>query len=250
MNKTSYRYALLALHGNGGGGFRYELTKPHFPKDVLFLTPTLPGFAAIPKEPNFTTLRDYAQYVVKLLEQMPRPRVLLGHGIGGSIAMELVQKHADRIDGLILHAPVGTKLDQRLFPQLMRPRWMRKLAQNMIADPLFRPIWKRMFFSKPVPNDYLHRFFAEYRTCQVFGDMFDLITTDWFVHLKPQPVKTILLWGEKERILKHTQVNDYQKLFPKATVHLEQDWDHFPMIEQPRAYAQIIQELAEVLIRS
>lgn len=250
MHKPTYRYTLLALHGNGGGGFRYELTKPHFPKDVLFLTPTLPGFAAIPKDQNLTSLQDYSRYVVKLLEQMPRPRVLLGHGIGGSIAMELVQKHADKIDGLILHAPVGTKLNQRLFPQLMRSGWMRMLIQNMIADPLFRPMWKRMFFSKPVPKDYLHRFFAEYGTCQVFGDMFDLISPDWFDQLKPQPLKTILLWGEQERILKHTQVNDYQKLFPKASIHLEQDWDHFPMIEQPRAYAKVINEQVTALLRS
>jgi pimeloyl-ACP methyl ester carboxylesterase len=79
--------------------------------------------------------------------------------------------------------------------------------------------------------------------------MFDLITPDWFQHLKPQPVKTILLWGEQERILKHTQVNDYQKLFPNATIHLEQEWDHFPMIEQPRGYAKVVNELALQLLR-
>lgn len=38
-------FSLIALHGNGGGGFRFERIKPFIPSEVNFVAPTLPGFA-------------------------------------------------------------------------------------------------------------------------------------------------------------------------------------------------------------
>ncbi|MCI0526848.1 MAG: hypothetical protein L0Y56_05270 [Nitrospira sp.] len=46
MNLRS-ELTLIALHGNGGGAFRFERVKPYVPKDVDFQALTLPGFALI-----------------------------------------------------------------------------------------------------------------------------------------------------------------------------------------------------------
>ena len=40
------------------------------------------------------------------------------------------------------------------------------------------------------------RFFGEYRTCSVFGQMFDLITPGWFRGLGPTDLPAALRWGE------------------------------------------------------
>jgi alpha-beta hydrolase superfamily lysophospholipase len=80
------------------------------------------------------TLRDYAGHLAASVEQQPRPRVVLGHGIGGSIALELAQEYASSIDGLILHAPVGARLDRRWFPQLMAVPGARELGRRLFAS--------------------------------------------------------------------------------------------------------------------
>jgi pimeloyl-ACP methyl ester carboxylesterase len=110
---------------------------------------------------------------------------------------------------------------------------------------------KRLIFSQSagtIPEDYIQKFFDEYRRCAVFAQMFDIITDEWFQSLRPSDVPTVLLWGEKERVLTPDQAADYQKLLPNSFIKLVPNWDHFPMIEQPDEYAQLIVELARSLL--
>ena len=239
---------IVAIHGNGGGAFRFERVLPYIPENVHFRPITLPGFAAVPADPTLQTLSDYADHLHELIAAESRPLILLGTGIGGSIALDYVQRHADSVDGLILHAPVGTRLEKRLFPRLMKLPGMRGLGQWLFSSPLTRPVFRRLLFHQPVPDDYLNRFFAEYRQCSVFGQMFDIITADWFDRLQPVAVPTVLLWGERERVLTVDQLNDYKRLLPNHMTRTVPDWDHFPMIEQPDEYGAEVVRLAHTLV--
>lgn len=239
----------MALHGNGGGAFRFARVTPYLPVEVYFRPITLPGFDKIPRDPNLRSLHDYAIYCRDRLAVESRPLVLLGHGIGGSILLELAQHYAGEIDGLILHAPVGTRLDTRFFPRLMRLPKARDLGRWLFASRLARSLLKPLLFSQPIPADYLDHFFDAYRRCLVFSQMFDLITPAWFNSLQPVGLPAALLWGERERVLGVDQLSDYQQLLPRHIARAVPDWDHFPMIEQPAAYAAEIVGLAQALIK-
>jgi hypothetical protein len=104
-----------------------------------------------------------------------------------------------------------------------------------------------LLFSAAIPPHYLDRFFGEYRTCSVFSQMFDLIAPDWFRGLGPADLPAALLWGEAERVLTVDQVDDYRALLPRAIVRRVCGWGHFPMIEQPSAYADEVSALARTL---
>ena len=244
------KLTIIALPGNGGGAFRFERVKPYIPIGVSFKAITLPGFAGVPRDLALQSLRDYAAYLHSLLTLEPRPLVLLGHGIGGALALEYGQYYAAQLDGLILHAPVGTRLESRFLPRLMALPGARPLGQWLFAARPLRPLFKRLLFSQPVPSDYLERFFDEYRRCSVFGQMFELITPAWFRSLHPVDIPTALLWGERERILTVDQWHDYQSLFPRHLIQTVPAWDHFPMIEQPEAYAHEIVGLGRRLLES
>lgn len=239
---------IVAVHGNGGGAHRFARVVPLMPSDVRLAPITLPGFANLPADPALRSLRDYAAVLAEMVADVSRPRVLLGHGIGGSIALELVQERADVLDGLILHAPVGARLDRRLFPRLMAVPGARRVGQRLLASRLLRPLYRRLFFSPAVPPAYLDRFFDEYRHCSVFSQMFDLISPTWFRGLRPTVMPSALLWGEAERLLAVDQVREYQVLLPGAIVRSVPGWGHFPMIEQPQQYAAEISALARTLV--
>ncbi len=241
---------LVALHGNGGGAFRFARVQPYIPTDVRFRAITLPGFAGIPRDPTLKSLHDYAAHLREMIVAEPRPLILLGHGIGGSIALEFAQHFAADLDGLILHAPVGTRLASRLFPRLMALPGARSLGQWLFSARLARPLFKPLLFSRPIPPDYLDRFFEAYRHCTVFGQMFDLITLAWFNTLRPVDLPAALLWGERERVLTVDQLNDYRSLLPRHIVRTIPGWDHFPMIEQPDEYTREIVKLARELVES
>jgi pimeloyl-ACP methyl ester carboxylesterase len=234
---------LIAIHGNGGGAFRFERTRPYFPSHVRFEPITLPGFGGRPRDPDCHHLADYAAHIRQAVNALPRPAVALGHGVGGSLLLEFLQHFSALIDGVILHAPVGARLDSRLFPKLMGTSFTRELGKLTFASPLARPFLKRMLFSESTPNEFLDQFFDEYGRCESFSHMFELITPQWFAGLKPVRLPSVLLWGAKERVLKLEQAKDFQAALPAATVEVVQNWDHFPMIDQPQEYAAKLTEL-------
>lgn len=140
---------LIALHGNGGGAFRFERVKLYLPAEIRFRAITLPGFAGVPADPTLSSLRDYANYLQSILAAEPRPLILLGHGIGGSLALEFAQHFAAQIDGLILHAPVGTRLETRILPRLMALPGARAVGQWLFSARLTRPYSNGCSFPGP-----------------------------------------------------------------------------------------------------
>jgi len=243
-------FSLIAIHGNGGGGFRFERLKPFIPSSVNFLAPTLPGFAEVKRDPNLKTLKDYAFKLREMIASQAKPMILLGTGIGGSIALEFLQHFEREVQGLILHAPVGTRLNQRLFPKLMKPVFVRRFGQWLFSSTLARPLFKPLLFQSPeqIPADYLKKFFDEYRRCEAFAEMFDIINDAWFKSLRPSNIPAVLLWGEKERVLTPDQAHDYQTLLPNSIIKLVPNWNHFPMIEQPEAFAREVISLSKKLL--
>lgn len=239
---------VVAVHGNGGGAHRFSLVGPQMPPGVELRAVTLPGFADVPADPNLRSLRQYALLLGQLVETIPRPRVLLGHGIGGSIALEVAQVvGGPELDGLILHSPVGAHLDTRWFPQLMAFPGIRDLGRQLFASPLLRPIWRNMLFSGAVPRAYTDRFFDEYGMCSVFGQMFDLITPEWFARLRDVSVPTTILWGAADSVLTVDQLQEFKRLLLDAYEVRVVGWGHFPMAEAPRSYADEVATIAQAL---
>lgn len=246
MSRSEQSVTLVAVHGNGGGGFRFARAAPHAPAGVRFEAVTLPGFGGRPAEPGVVTMADHAEVLWREIADLPRPLVLLGHGIGGSIALDLVQRHP--VDGLIIHAPVGTRLERRWFPRLMRPRSVRRTIQWGISSRLTRPLVGRRFFSPEVPRDYVDRFLDEYARAESFSLMFDVITPEWWSTLRPAEVPSVLLWGEHDRVLGADQVDDYRQLLPRSAIDVVPGWGHFPMVDDPVRYAAVVGAWARNLV--
>ncbi len=242
------RVTVVAIHGNGGGGFRFARTLPFVPDWIDFRPITLPGFASRPADPALQSISDYADHLHTEIGVHSGRLVLLGTGIGGTIALDYAQRHAAGLDGIILHAPVGTRLDTRWFPKLMSIPSMKALVQWMISSRLFRPIFTRLLFQNDIPKPYRDQFFYEYRQCSVFAQMFDIITPEWWGSLRSIDTSTALLWGEQERVLTVDQLDDYKQLLPNHLVKTVPHWDHFPMVEQPAEFAAIIADLTKTLL--
>ncbi len=243
---------VVAVHGNGGGSTRFGPMLPYVPDGTTVHAIDLPGFNGVPLDPRLTSVADYADRLADTVAEVAgggdRP-VVLGHGIGGSIALDLASRRPDTMSGLILHAPVGADLDTRLFPKLMSPAPVRGLIRRAIAARPLRPLWRRAFFPHGAPTAVLDEFFEGYRTCEAFAQMFDIIDASWFEGLDPVAgLPVVLLWGEHDRVLKSGQTDGIRAKAPDGRVVIRPGWDHFPMIEQPEEYARVVAELAAELV--
>lgn len=242
---------IVAVHGNGGGSTRFDRVATHFSAGPDFAAIDLPGFNGVPADPSLTDVAAYADRLADLIDahRSTGPLVVLGHGIGGSIALDLASRRPDTMDGLILHAPVGADLDTRLFPKIMSTKPVREVIRRMISARPLRPIWRKAFFPIGAPRADTDTFFEGYRTCESFGQMFEIIDADWFDALEPvTDLPVTLLWGEHDRVLKSGQTEAVAAKAPNATRVIESGWDHFPMLEQPEEYARVIVRLADDLV--
>lgn len=238
---------VVAVHGNGGGAFRFSMVAERMPDRIRFITPDLPGFGRAGRTTPLPSMRAYAEWLAEMVAATPGPRVVLGHGIGGAFVLEMLQRHRDLVQGVILHAPVGVRLATRRFPALMQPKPMRWVVQHAIASPLLRPVWRKRFFRNPVPPRVERTFFSNYSQCAAFAPMFDMVTPRWFDSLHPVDVPSILLWGGRERVLSSAHAEEYKQVLPQAKVVIEPEWDHFPMLDTPSHYATRIAALAQTL---
>jgi len=242
---TAGAVQLLAVHGNGGGGRRFA----RLPDDlggVVLHAPTLPGFGGRPLG-AVDGVSGLAAALREELVALPRPRVVLGHGIGGSVALELLCNEPDLADGLVLHAPVGTRLDTRWFPRLLRPQWVRRAVQLGISSRLLRPLWRRTLV-RDVPAPWDAEFLAAYADAEAFGAMFDWLTADWFDALPSVQLPAVLLWGSDDRVLGADQRADYHRLLPAAGERTVDGWGHFPMLADPAGYAREVATLVRGLV--
>ena len=90
----STNFSITAIHGNGGGGFRFDLARPLFPDNVNFHNPSLPGFDCNKKQTKKLTIKEYADWLADYISDVPRPNILMGHGLGGVFVLEFLQKYS------------------------------------------------------------------------------------------------------------------------------------------------------------
>ena len=241
---TEKQISIIAIHGNGGGGFRFDLAKPLFPANINFQNPTLPGFNSIGTLPSNYSMKDYAEWIESYIKDIKSPRILMGHGLGGVFVLEFLQHFPEMVDGVILHSIVGANLNKRIFQKVMRLPLVATMAKNIIASSIARPLISRKFFQKKINTRYKNEFFESFKKCEAFERMFQLIDYSWFKNLSPINIPAAFLWGENDWILKTNEINALQNLFPFSFKKIVPVWDHFPMIDRPESYALEVTSLA------
>ncbi|WP_432835838.1 alpha/beta fold hydrolase [Dactylosporangium sp. CA-092794] len=102
--------AVLLIHGNCSSSGFWEPLIRHLPPHWRIVAPDLRGYGASPALGIDATrgLRDFADDVAPLLSDFPdRPVTVVGHSMGGGVALQLLLDHPDRIGALVLEAPVS-----------------------------------------------------------------------------------------------------------------------------------------------
>ena len=100
-------YTILALHYWAGSGREFDVLRALLPGHVQLLAPDLPGFGRQPVPAGFDfSVRAYADWVAAYLRQhQGREFTLLGHSMGGKIALALAARQPAGLSRLLLLAP-------------------------------------------------------------------------------------------------------------------------------------------------
>jgi pimeloyl-ACP methyl ester carboxylesterase len=100
---------LLLIHGFGGAAWNFSELAPLLPGRRL-LIPDLPGHGASTPLPASASLAGYAD---ALAETLPGPVDVLGHSLGGVVALRLAERRPDLVRSIVLAAAAGISSSTR-----------------------------------------------------------------------------------------------------------------------------------------
>ncbi|MFT4627638.1 MAG: pimeloyl-ACP methyl ester carboxylesterase [Myxococcota bacterium] len=120
---------VVLLHGLSSTLGFWEHQVPHLARDHRLLALDLPGFGSSDRPDAPYTPPWYADVVAQWMEAVGVPSaVIVGHSMGGQIAITLALEHPDRVDALALAAPAGIESFQPGAARWMKTYWTEDRA--------------------------------------------------------------------------------------------------------------------------
>jgi pimeloyl-ACP methyl ester carboxylesterase len=174
-----------------------------------------------------------------------RAGLVYATGIGGLIALCLRARDGRPDVPLLLQAPVLWGLERRLLPRIMRLPWARAAARRVFAWSPFQRRFLRRHFVKTPLADVQAAFFDGYARCGAFPDLFAWFTPARLRRLErdlaaqPAVLRDVTVWwGGRDRVVTPRELRwTEQALGTTWPLRVFPDWGHYPMIDEPEAWA-------------
>jgi pimeloyl-ACP methyl ester carboxylesterase len=251
--------ALLLVHGLAGqlGNFTYGIVD-RLARSHRVVAVDRPGSGYSVRVPGASaSLGAQADVLLALMDKLGLDRpVVVGHSMGGAIALALAQRHPARVRALALLAPL-THVAQvpMVFRGLLLPAWLCKLVAWTLATPI--AIAKRdealavIFGPDPVPDDFATKGLGllSLRPSHFLGACADLAALpeelpQIAARYSEMQLPVSILYGRGDRILDpRAQGETLAAKLPGARLTLI-DGGHMLPVSHPERTARFVEEVA------
>ena len=229
---------LVLIHGSGDNRHIWRLQMEQFGKGQAFAL-DLPGHGErtdiLPAE---VMVQDYTQAVYEIIKdelQLEHP-VIVGHSLGGAIALMMALEHGDELGGLIL---LGTGARLRVHPTFLTEalalpdRAQRHLVEVAVLPEHIPAITEAILEDQGTPKAGI--LYRDLKAC----DMFDIIS-----RLHEITVATLILCGREDKLTppKYSQFLAEKLTGVKQGAELQffPDAGHYVMREQAESVNRTI----------
>jgi pimeloyl-ACP methyl ester carboxylesterase len=238
---------VVMIHGLGA-------TKASFLPTINALAPSyrtvaidLPGFGDAQKplraayDPPF-----FARSVIDALDTLGLTRVhLVGHSLGGRVALEIAMRHPERLQSVTLMTPsMAWRRDRPWAPylRLLRPELgLLQPAPRALIDPLVRhlvPGTDRGWGAVAV-DEFLRGFLDPRGRAAFYAAARSIYLEEpggpdgFWERLRSVTTPALFIWGRQDRLVPAAFQRHVEKAIPAAE-HVVLDSGHVPQLERPR----------------
>ena len=234
---------LVMLHGLGATKVSFLPTVPALAARHRVVALDLPGFGDSDKPIGSYDAPFMAERVLAALDALGLDRThLLGHSMGGRVALEVAFDHPQRIDRLVLMTPSLAWLKERRWApwlKLLRPELgLLQPAPRALVDGIVRrvvPGADRDGWAAVAADEFVrsytdprgrHAFYAAARSIY-------LEEPDRFwERLRALAPRSLFVWGRKDPLVPIGFMRHVERALPQAE-HVELDCGHVPQMEAP-----------------
>lgn len=231
---------IIMLHGFAGDLNNWLFNQPELAKDRPVHALDLPGHGNSSLTEGKGSVPDLAKAVTAAMDALSVPKAhLVGHSLGGAIAMFLAIKQPQRVTSATLVCPggLGPEIDMGFIEGVLaaeRRKAMQEVLGRLFADPAAatRQMADRLLEQKRrdgVPDAWTRIASANFHGGHQAGGMRDTL-----VFLM---APLLVIWGAKDRIIPASHAED---LPDSVRVELFEGAGHMPHMEAAAAFNAMV----------
>ncbi len=242
---------LVLVHGLGGAAANWLALAPLLLPGRRLIVPELPGHGGSSPLPAAPSLSPYADRLGLLLEhEGATPAAVVGHSLGGAVAVRLALRRPESVSALVLAAAAGISSTARsaryaltvtgiLKPGRKIAPHRRRVARSAL---LKRLVFGRWGASDPpaLPPEVVEALLAgPARHTDTVSAATALVRDDVRPELERISCPVLVLWGARDNQLPVDDAFDYARRL-RAPLRVIADCGHLLIVERPVACADAI----------
>ncbi|MCG2689749.1 alpha/beta hydrolase [Candidatus Parcubacteria bacterium] len=238
------RQKLIILHGWKSSSDKWQKVKTILESQeqgIKVFALDLPGFKPENKLTKPWSLDDYVEWLAEtrspqaFRDWVSAPFYLLGHSFGGRIALKFALKYPELLKGLVLVSSAGIK-DKSLKAKIL----------NLVAKIYHLSIFKKCPLCH-IGRNFFYRFVLRRSDYLKTDNDLNLKETmkmalkeDLLPLLPKIKTKTLLVWGDKDKLTPLKQGKLMQAKIPNSQLVILEGLSHTPYLENPKLLSQKI----------
>ena len=249
-NDVKSETTLVLVHGFGGSKDNWNRMVALWGGKYHVIAPDLPGHgeSASIKELGYTTTQQ-AQRLESFLKAKKVNNIhLVGHSMGGAIALRYVKNNTENVKSLILIDAMGmhqTKSDGDVLVEKSEKNPLYDVCTNERFETLVN---YSMYRSSHIPAMFKEVMFQD--KCErkalekiLYEGMYQDVKLDDIA--RNITVPTLIIWGEKDRIIHPDNGRLLHGTIKKSQLVILKEIGHIPLLEDPEKTADTIDSFLE-----
>lgn len=218
---TGQGLPLVLIHGYGTSGHIWQYVLPYLAQHHRVYSVDLPGHGRSSHQGDWE-LRAMAPLLIRWLEELHlKEVVVVGHSMGGAIAIHLAATAPERVKRLVLVDAAGLPLQKGLPAMALRAirstfqkgngRYPAALVRDALR-PRLRLLWQGAH---------------------------EILRSDFLAELATIQTPTLIIWGEHDALLPLTLGHALQEALPHARF-ITLPCGHRPMLAYPTQFSELV----------